>query len=207
MATWDEDSRTLFENLKTVLDQTRKHAERRSPLTIDLARDWHRRTLRGLDVPDPTYFGRFRGEKGLEGLEVYVKAQGGGRCYGATSSAVAAALHEFVDGLREAVRVLDGRIPRNSVPADADTLEAVIVLCAVAHARWVRIHPFVNGNGRTARLWANWVAMRYGLPPFVRLRPRPLGGAYSDAASAALCDGKVEPTIEAFFQLFAAALV
>ncbi|MBA3961352.1 MAG: Fic family protein [Chthoniobacterales bacterium] len=55
-----------------------------------------------------------------------------------------------------------------------------------AHNEWARIHPFANGNGRTARLWANWIAMRYGLAPFVRLRPRPAGMAYAEAAAAGM---------------------
>ncbi|MFP5232432.1 MAG: Fic family protein [Acidobacteriota bacterium] len=53
------------------------------------------------------------------------------------------------------------------------------------HAEWIRIHPFANGNGRTARLWANLVAMRYGLPPSIRLRPRPNLG-YREAPARAM---------------------
>jgi hypothetical protein len=67
--------------------------------------------------------------------------------------------------------------------AQYDQLAAIVDLCAWAHAEWVRIHPFANGNGRTARLWANCLAMRYGLPPFIRLRPRPNSG-YAAAAKA-----------------------
>jgi hypothetical protein len=48
----------------------------------------------------------------------------------------------------------------------------VIDLCAWVHAEWVRIHPFANGNGLTARLWANSLAVRYGLPPFIRFAPK-----------------------------------
>jgi hypothetical protein len=59
-------------------------------------------------------------------------------------------------------------------------------LCAGLHGEWIRIHPFANGNGRTARLWANWAALRYGLPPFVRLRPRPEGIGYALASYAAM---------------------
>ena len=44
----------------------------------------------------------------------------------------------------------------------------------------MRIHPYANGNGRVARIWANWVAMRFGLPPFVRIKPRPTGAALRD---------------------------
>ena len=64
---------------------------------------------------------------------------------------------------------------------------------------WVRIHPFANGNGRTARLWANYVLMRYGLPPVVRLRPRPDGG-YGAAGAAAMA-GDWEPTAAVFRKL------
>ena len=72
----------------------------------------------------------------------------------------------------------------------------MIELAGWAHAEWVRIHPFRNGNGRTARLWANALLMRYGLPPFVRLRPRPDGGY--GAAGAAAMDGDRQPTVVVF---------
>jgi hypothetical protein len=68
---------------------------------------------------------------------------------------------------------------------DADQLAAVIDLCAWVHAGWIRIHPFANGNGRTARLWANSLAVRYGLPPFIRSRPRP-NSAYGDAGAKSM---------------------
>jgi hypothetical protein len=63
----------------------------------------------------------------------------------------------------------------------------------------VRIHPFANGNGRTARLWANFLATRYGLPPFVRLRPRPDDG-YADAGINAM-KGDWKPTAIVFRRL------
>jgi hypothetical protein len=50
-----------------------------------------------------------------------------------------------------------------------------------------------------ARLWANYVLMRYGLPPVVRLRPRPDGG-YGVAGAAAM-DGDWEPTAVVFRKL------
>ena len=69
---------------------------------------------------------------------------------------------------------------------DADGVAAVTDLCAWAHSEWVRIHPFANGNGRTARMWANLLLMRYGLPPVVRLRPRADGEEYSTAGARAM---------------------
>jgi Fic family protein len=62
----------------------------------------------------------------------------------------------------------------------------------------VRIHPFANGNGRTARLWANSLAIRYGLLPFIRLRPRTNSG-YAGAGAKAM-QGDWEPTAIVFRQ-------
>lgn len=51
---------------------------------------------------------------------------------------------------------------------------------------WVRIHPFVNGNGRTARLWTVFIARRYQLPALVSLQPRPADVAYARAAKRSM---------------------
>lgn len=40
-----------------------------------------------------------------------------------------------------------------------------VEFAARAHYRLVYIHPFVDGNGRTARLLMNFILMRYGFPP------------------------------------------
>ena len=42
-----------------------------------------------------------------------------------------------------------------------------VVLAALAHHRLVHIHPFVDGNGRTARLLMNLLLMKAGYPPAV----------------------------------------
>ena len=91
--------------------------------------------------------------------------------------------------------LLDDLIPAGSLP-DGRHLAAVLVLSAWVHAEWVRIHPFANGNGRTARIWANFIARRYGLPFFIRLRPRP-GYGYGAAAEAAM-RGDWRPTAVCF---------
>ncbi len=45
-----------------------------------------------------------------------------------------------------------------------------ITLAAQVHHRLVAIHPFVDGNGRTARLVMNLLLMRQGYPPTVIMR-------------------------------------
>ena len=108
---------------------------------------------------------------------------------------VARALAAFERTMQRAVAALDERYPQEQ-ELDVDGLAAVIDLSAWVHAEWVRMQPFANGNGRTARIWANVILMRYGLPPAVRLRPRP-GGGYGLACAAAM-DGDWRPTAAVF---------
>lgn len=190
MADWDADSPRLRQNLTKVLRNARDRARRRDIPTVEAARAWQKDTMAGLDVPDSSYVGRFRGERGIETCRVWIGAK-----EGVSPDEVAAALAEFEARLRRVVAALDERYPPGS-ELDADGLAAVIDLCAWAHAEWVRIHPFGNGNGRTARIWANFLFMRYGLPPAVRLRPRPDGG-YGNAGAAAM-DGDWQPTAAVF---------
>ena len=62
-------------------------------------------------------------------------------------------------------------------------LRQIAEVAGWAHGEWVRIHPFANGCGRTARLIANWVLSRFRLLPVVGIRPRP-EHPYGPAAAA-----------------------
>lgn len=49
-----------------------------------------------------------------------------------------------------------------------------VVQAALAHFELVSVHPFLDGNGRTARLLSSHLLMRAGYPPLnVRLEDRP----------------------------------
>ena len=61
-------------------------------------------------------------------------------------------LYEFVDELRHR----QARLPDAPLAAD------VAALLAYAHHQLVAVHPFVNGNGRTARLFTNLLAYNHG---------------------------------------------
>ncbi len=179
MADWDEDSDQLRANLYRVLSDIRQDALLRVKPSVETARAWRNDAMHRLVSPGPQYVERFRGEPGLEDCEVVV-----GDYYGVSADKVAEELAAFEGTLQKTVDMLDQRIQPDH-DMSADDVAAVIDLCAWVHSEWVRIHPFANGNGRTARLWANCIAMRYGLPPFVRLRPRPDGG-YGAAAEASM---------------------
>ncbi|MEZ4850620.1 MAG: Fic family protein [Bacteroidia bacterium] len=42
-----------------------------------------------------------------------------------------------------------------------------ILIAAVFHYRFIRIHPFDDGNGRTARILMNFILMQHGYPPVI----------------------------------------
>ena len=42
-----------------------------------------------------------------------------------------------------------------------------VVRATLLHGEFVKIHPFVDGNGRIARLLLNFELMRYGYPPII----------------------------------------
>jgi Fic family protein len=195
MADWDADSPELRDNLTRLLRRIRQDARRRESPTVEGARRWHAETVQNLQVPDPKFVGAFRGEAGLENIQVRIAGR-----YGVAAPEVAPELAHFEQVLQRAIRRLDELIPLDT-ELDANQLAAIIEVCAWAHAEWVRIHPFANGNGRTARLWVNSLASRYGLPPFLRWRPRPAGN-YSIASERAML-GDRGPTAALFHELLA----
>ena len=186
------DLSTIGANAASVLVELADAAPgRRMPTLADTCA-WHRRVYDGCAVPNPAYVGRFRGdpaEPDLTGYEVGVGPDlldGLPEKVGVLSDEVAPALDDFIDGLHAAFGVLDAAIPTGRRPTTADELHEVVVLTAEVHGEWVRIHPFANGNGRTARVWAAFIALRYALPVFVRLKPRPADVAYARAAKRSM---------------------
>lgn len=190
MADWDGDSPQLNKNLIEIRVSLERDAEKRVAPAVTLAKAWHTTMMAGLTVPDPVYVGRFRGEAGLETCRVRV-----GSAPGVPPADVASELTSFESTLQAAVSILDRAYPAGA-DLDTDGLAAVIDFAGWAHAEWVRIHPFRNGNGRTARVWANWILLRYGLPPAVRLRPRPESGYGAACARAMQKDWR--PTARVF---------
>lgn len=157
--------------------------------------------MHGLEATDGEPFGVFRGEPGLETYDVRV----GG--HGATPAGlVRAELAVFDATLASQLEELDRIIRRGHFAEDgsADNFNAVLILCAWAHGEWVRIHPFPNGNGRTARILVNSIGLRYGLPAFMRIRPRP-GSDYEYAAYQAM-EGNWKAGIPVCIDMYLAAL-
>ena len=186
---WNEDdprdATIIVQNLTTLLRQIARRARLRPPPTVEMAQDWHRQIYKDVRLPVSYYAGEVRDSDSrfpeLYGYEMRVGLQ-----RGVESSLVPQQLDDFETSMGRAVAVLDPVIPTGVRPADPAQLRSVLTLCAYSHGEWVRIHPFANGNGRTARLWANWCALRYGVPPFVRLKPRPEGNLYATASALSM---------------------
>jgi Fic family protein len=193
MANGDDDGPQLRANLAELLQVILSAAPQREVPTLESARRWHELIMRGLEVPDSRFAGAFRGEVGLERCGARV-----GSIAGVHPTRVAEQLAGFESTLQTLVAELDARLPFGQ-ELNADSLAAIIDLCGWVHSEWVRIHPFANGNGRIARVWANCLALRYGLPPFVAIRPRPSSG-YAEAGAKAM-QGDWKPTAIVFRRL------
>ena len=200
MADWDAKSPELLRNLDEVGRKVNAAARDREPLSSQAIREWQTLIMLGLTPTDGEPFGVFRGEAGLKDYVVEI-----GDHRGALPKDVARELAQFDRKLTERLNDLDDTI--RCEPFDEpteDDLESVIILCAWAHGEWVRIHPFPNGNGRTARILVNSIAQRYGLPAFMVIRPRP-GLEYERIAREAMV-GNWEAARPLFRRLYEAAL-
>jgi fido (protein-threonine AMPylation protein) len=170
--------------VRRVLTDIAHAYRRREKPTVAQARQWHRDLYEGIPRPFDYYAGEVRDSDprfpDLIGYEVHV-----GGIPGIPSDMVPAALERFEARAQAATARLDAAIRPAALPDALGNvqLHGVLTLCAFLHGEWVRIHPFANGNGRTARLWANWAALRYGLPPFVTITPHP-NEPYAAAALA-----------------------
>jgi uncharacterized protein YidB (DUF937 family) len=72
--------------------------------------------MKGLTVPDARFVGAFRGEPGLENIQVKIGAH-----YGVDASEVADELAQFETKLRALVKELDSMVPAGQEP-NADQL-------------------------------------------------------------------------------------
>ncbi len=189
---WDDDDpadrATILENIDKLVRSMRASAGVRTVPGVAVVQRWHADIYDSCHLPVAGYAGHFRGEPTvaeLVGYEVGVgprQADGYPDRVGLPAAAVPTAVLRLLADLGRAVATLDAHVPTGQRPADPAALQSIAALAATVHGEWVRIHPFANGNGRTARLWAAWIALRYNLPIFVTVKPRPADVDYATAA-------------------------
>lgn len=151
MPDWDENSPELKSNLAAAARMARDSARDLQTPTLDLAKKWQARIMQGLrpkDGADPSWYGKFRGEKGQETIGVKIHGR-----EGTLPDLLDHELRHFEQTLQQAIDILDQQLlvpdqDAKVVALDESGLRSVLGLMAWVHGEWVRMHPFANGNGR-----------------------------------------------------------
>ena len=180
---WQEDNpknlSLIQENAaQLIADLRATTAERNMPTSDELCR-WHSRLYAGCDVPVPGYVGHFRGDPAVPELidyEVGLGARlkdGNLEKMGVWARQVRDEMEAVLRGLHAVFAELDARLPVGKPPTTPDEVLTVINFTALTHGECLRVHPFANGNGRIARLLVAFICLRYGLPMFLHVKPRP----------------------------------
>jgi len=79
-----------------------------------------------------------------------------------------------------------------------------LVVSTLLHGEFVKIHPFVDGNGRTARLLMNLIAIKNGYPPVVIKKEQRM--EYYDALDTAHTTGNYTAFVKMICELAEKAL-
>ena len=137
-------------DLKRAYEESIRLAKSHTPITVDVLRNLSSLVMRNTGSTYKTALGEFSSANGDLRL-VNVSAGVGGRSY-MSYQKVPSRLREFCDWL-------------NEMRARSMTLVERYYLSFEAHYRLVTIHPWVDGNGRMARLIMNHIQFEYGLIP------------------------------------------
>lgn len=151
------------------------HVAARAGTVVDpgACRDWHR-TMFAPSVPMDYYAGNFRQldhRRPCLGVDVKV-----GSCYGTPPMFVPQATEMLFRWLGREIVAL--RALWNGVLGEEQSKRAAILLGEFA-SRFIKIHPFVNGNGRTSKLLLAWGMMYFGFRPPFTVHIRPEGRSYA----------------------------
>lgn len=189
---WQEDdpkNLSLIQgNVTQLITELRATAtDRVLPTREELCR-WHARLYAGCDVPVAGYVGHLRGDPDVPELidyEVGLGARlkdGNLEKMGVWARQVGEEIDAVLAGLAAVFVELDAQLPTGQSPTTPDEILALISFAALAHGECLRVHPFANGNGRIARLLVAFICLRYGLPMFLHVKPRPESEDYIRAS-------------------------
>src|ERR1700733_12989580 len=119
-------------------------------------KEWHKK-LFSQAVPVQYYAGNFRSvEAKMPCLDINV---GVGSNAGTPQANVEKEMKKFSNDLELAIQATDEFVERSQ--SHINRLKAATQLSAFAGGTIIRIHPFINGNGRIARLAMNFFLHRY----------------------------------------------
>ena len=175
-------------NAARLITDLRATAAERRVLTCAELCNWHAQLYAGCQLPIAGYAGHFRGDPAVKELinyEVGLGAplkDGSLEKMGVWARRVSEEMAAVLAGLNAVFADLDGRLPIGKPPNTPEEILQVISFAALAHGELLRVHPFANGNGRIARLLVAFICLRYGVPMFVHIKPRPESDEYLRAS-------------------------
>jgi Fic/DOC family len=189
---WHEDDSknlSLIQNnaAQLIIELRATAADRIMPTRDELCR-WHAQLYAGCEVPVAGYVGHLRGDPAVKELIDYEVGLGARlkdanlEKMGVWARQVDEEMGGVLAGLHAVFAELDGRLPVGKAATKPDEVLALISFTALAHGECLRVHPFANGNGRIARLLVAFICLRYGLPMFLHIKPRPESEDYIRAS-------------------------
>ncbi len=138
-----------------------------TPLRVAIVNRWHRNLFKGW-VPLTDYAGNMRQ------VTASMPCLNGDVLFGGRLGSAPGVVASEMQVLCAAINTRTQQLDRN---ADGLTDEALVGAVAAAVARavaeFIRIHPYVNGNGRTSRVLWRAVAGRLGFPASISVGERP----------------------------------
>ena len=185
---------------ESIYEFIRRQNQKKYPLNHGHLKEWHGKLFREV-VPVPYYAGNYRSTDSRHTC-LNTPIQVGG-LFGAPAEEVAGRMTTFSTALEQQTMDVDRFVAAKKSPELK--LKAAAQLAAVAAGQMISIHPFINGNGRTARLTADFFFNRYGFPmPFFISRPsaRGVDAEYASASHAAML-GDFNPMFKYFVVLMA----
>jgi Fic/DOC family len=162
-------------------------------------KDWHLKLFKDA-VPVPYYAGRYRSNDQARpclGHDVHV-----GSISGAPFDQVTALMSQFSIHLQSYTRQTDDFCDRQT--NKVQKLKAAAQMAAFAATQIIHIHPFVNGNGRIARLTANFFFNRYGFKMPLYIERPAANTEYGPASRHAMATGESIRLYQYFITLLAA---
>lgn len=174
-----------------------RQASKRHILNHGDLKQWHRKLFEKV-VPVAYYAGNYRGiDSNRPCLNGEARV---GSNFGTVAANVASEMRSFSEELEKVTHATDEYIDRTE--SAIARLQAAVQLAAFAGGSIIRIHPFVNGNGRVARLAMNFFLYRYlGKTPFFINRPPEVD--YATASEIAMRDAVYVPLYQYLLQIIA----